>query len=64
MQNPIESRTRPDHILLEQFLKKGYQCEEVQEEDGTVFILTCQKKNTEAIAITISEAYKEIIKVN
>lgn len=57
--NPEENRTRMDHILVEQFLRKGYKCEEICEESSTIFIITHEKKNTD----TISQAADEINKI-
>lgn len=62
--NPKENRTRVDHILLEQFLRKGYKCEEIHEEDATIFIFTHEKKNTDAIAGVMNEPYKDLLRAN
>lgn len=44
MANPKENRTPTIEVLVEQFLRKGYRCHEVQEEDATLLILTHEKK--------------------
>ena len=62
--NPNENRTPVDRILLEQFLRKGYRCEEINEDDATVFIFTHEKKNVDAIARAVNETYKEILKAS
>ncbi|HWI93490.1 MAG TPA: hypothetical protein VNT20_19555 [Flavisolibacter sp.] len=62
--NPKENRTRVDHILLEEFHRKGYKCEEIKEEDATIFIITHQKKATDSITQLINETYKELHKAN
>jgi hypothetical protein len=62
--NPKENRTRVDHILLEQFFRKGYKCEEILERDATIFVITHEKKNTSVIAPVMNEPYKEILRAN
>jgi hypothetical protein len=62
--DPKKNRTHVDHILLEQFRRKGYKCEEVKEPDATVFIITHEKKNTDIVAQVISETYKGLFKAN
>lgn len=62
--NPNENRTRVDRILLEQFLRKGYKCEEVHEDDATVFIITHEKKSADVITMAVHQTYKEILKAN
>ena len=62
--NPIENRTRVDHILLEQFLRKGYKCEEIHEQGATIFIITHDKKNTDAVTKVVAETYKELLRAN
>lgn len=62
--NPKENRTRIDHILLEQFHRKGYKCEEIMEADATVFIITHQRKISETITQLMNETYKELRKAN
>jgi hypothetical protein len=43
MSSPIENRTPPDCILVNQFRHKGYSCKEIIEEDATILILTHDK---------------------
>lgn len=62
--NPKESRTQIDQVLIEQFLRKGYKCEEIFEQDATVFIITHEKKNTDAITPVMESSYKNFYKSN
>lgn len=62
--NPKENRTRLDQILLEQFLCKGYKCEEIREEDATVFIITHEKKNSDVITQAMNDTYKDFLRAN
>jgi hypothetical protein len=62
--NPKENRILVDRILLEEFHRKGYKCEEVKEENATIFIITHQKKATDNIAQLINATYKELRKAN
>jgi len=62
--NPKENRTHVDHILLEQFRRKGYKCQEVCEQNATVFIITHEKKQSDVIAQTMTESYKDFFKTN
>jgi hypothetical protein len=62
--NPKENRTRVDHILLEQFFRKGYKCEEIFEQNATIFIITYEKKNTDIVTQTMNESYKELFRAN
>jgi len=62
--NPKENRTQVDHILLEQFRRKGYKCKEICEEDATLFIITHEKKHSDFIIQTVSETYKDSFKTN
>lgn len=62
--NPKENRTRIDHILLEEFRRKGYKCEEIREQDATIFIITHEKKNTEVITQIMTKAYKDFSGAN
>jgi hypothetical protein len=55
--DPKKNRTYVDDILLEQFRRKGYKCDEVEEQDATIFIITHEKKITENIAHVVSQAY-------
>ena len=62
--NPKENRTQVDHILLEQFRRKGYKCQEVCEENATLFIITHEKKQAEFITQSINNSYKDLLKNN
>lgn len=62
--NPKDDRTRVDHILLEQFLGKGYKCEEVCEKDATIFVITHQKKYSDGSTLVLNETYKELFGTN
>jgi hypothetical protein len=62
--DPKKNRTQIDHILLEQFRRKGYKCEEVEEQNATIFIFTHEKKNTDIVTHVISETYKGLFKAN
>jgi hypothetical protein len=57
-----KDRTHIDYILLEQFRRKGYKCEEVEEQDATIFIITHEKKNASMVAQVASETYKSLLK--
>ena len=45
MTSPKENRTPTAFILVEQFRRKGYKCEEVKEGSNTILILTHEKKH-------------------
>ena len=62
--NPKENRTQIDHILLEQFRRKGYRCEEVCEENATIFIIKHEKKQSDFIVQAVNENYKDFFKTN
>jgi hypothetical protein len=62
--NPKKSRTQVDHVLLEQFRRKGYKCEEIEQQDATIFIITHQKKITDFTTQVISETYRGLFKAN
>lgn len=62
--NPKENRTRIDHILIEQFLRKGYKCEEICEESSTIFIITHEKRNTDTTSQATNEMYKDLVRKN
>ena len=44
MANPKENRTQTAFMLIEQFLRKGYKCQELKDQEGTTLILTHEKK--------------------
>ena len=62
--NPKENRTQVDHILLEQFRRKGYKCEEILQEDATVFIIKHEKKTSDLITQVMNDSYKDLLKTN
>lgn len=62
--NPKENRTQVDHILLDQFRRKGYKCEEIEENDATVFIIKHEKKTNDVIGQSIVEPYRGLFKAN
>ena len=62
--NPKKDRIQVDHILIDQFCRKGYKCEEVQEQDSTVFIIKHEKKNTDVITQVMNETYKDLLRAN
>lgn len=62
--NPKKDRTRVDDILLEQFLRKGYKCEEILGDKATIFIITHEKKTSEVLTRLMNESYKELRKAN
>ncbi len=62
--NPKENRTCVDHVLIEQFLRKGYRCEEIQEQNATVFIITHEKRTTDLAIQTVNETYKDVLRSN
>ena len=62
--NPKENRTQVDTILLDQFRRKGYKCEEIEENDATVFIIKHEKKTIDIIAQAVVEPYKGLFKAN
>ena len=60
--DPKKNRTQPALILVEQFRHKGYQCEEIREEDSTILILKHDKKVFEMQVLT--ENHKKFFKAN
>jgi hypothetical protein len=62
--NPKKSRTPIDDILLEQFRRKGYKCEEILQDGATTFIIKHDKKHSEFIASVITNSYKDLLKTN
>lgn len=57
-----KNRTQIDHVLLEQFRYKGYKCEEVKEQNATIFIITHEKKSPNMIMQVVSETCKSLFK--
>ena len=62
--NPKENRTQVDHILLEQFRRKGYKCEEIVKDGSTTFIIKHDKKHPDLITSVVNESYKDLFKTN
>jgi hypothetical protein len=62
--NPKKNQIDANPVLIEQFRRKGYKCEEVKEKDATVFIITHEKKNTELITHVMNDAYKNLLKAD
>ena len=62
--DPKENRTQVDSILLDEFRRKGYTCEEIEQQDATIFIITDEKKSTDIIPQAINETYKGFFKTN
>ena len=61
--NPKENRTQTDSLLFEQFRRKGYKCEEIKEDDSTIFIIKYEKKNTDLSQLA-NGTYKDLLKNN
>lgn len=62
--NPKKNRTQVDHILIDQFRRKGYKCEEIEEKDATILIITHGKKNTDTFTQVMNESFKGLFKAN
>lgn len=62
--NPKENPSQPDPILIEQFRRKGYRCEEVKQEDATILILRHEKKTADFISQIVNETYKDLLRGN
>jgi hypothetical protein len=62
--NPKKNRTPVDHILLDQFRRKGYKCEEIEEQEATIFIITHDRKTTNTTTPVTSKNYKILFKAN
>ena len=59
-----KNRIQVDNILLEQFRRKGYKCQEIEQQEATIFILTHEKKVTDIVTPVISDTYKVLFKAN
>ncbi len=59
--NPKENRTPLPFILIQEFRRKGYKCEEIREGNSTIFIMKHEKKDP--ILQAVQETYK-IFKAN
>jgi hypothetical protein len=62
--NPKENRPFFNEILFEQFRRKGYSCEAIEEENSTIFILKHEKKNTEPLLHLTNKVYKDSTRAN
>ena len=62
--NPKKDRTQPDSILLDQFRRKGYRCEEIEENGITTFIIKHEKKINEVITQVMNDTYKDLLRAN
>ncbi|MGZ3940396.1 MAG: hypothetical protein ACXVBK_16615 [Flavisolibacter sp.] len=62
--NPKENRTHVDQILLEQFRRKGYKCEEILQDGATVFIIKHEKKHFDVITQVMNDSYKDLLRTN
>ena len=62
--NPKENRTQVDQILLEQFRRKGYKCEEILQDDATIFIIKHEKKHHDIITQVMNDSYKDLLRTN
>ena len=68
LKNPNGNRTQAACILIEQFRRKGYNCEEIKDEDVTILIMTHEKKPIAAPFKTpsqvVKDSYRNFIKAN
>lgn len=62
--DPKKDRTPVDQILLEQFRRKGYKCEEIEQQESTIFIITHERKLTEMIMPIVGETYTGLFKAH
>jgi hypothetical protein len=62
--DPKKNRTQVDCILLEEFRRKGYKCQEIEQQDATIFIITHGKKITDITTPVINETHKGLFKAN
>lgn len=56
--NPKENSIHTNCILMDQFRRKGYNCQEVKEKDSTILILKHQQKNMDSILQAIAKTIK------
>ena len=61
--NPKENRPFFNEILFEQFRRKGYSCEEIKEDNSTIFIIKHGKK-IESLLHATNEAHKDLFRAN
>ena len=62
--NPKENRTQSPFILIEEFRRKGYKCQEIKEENATIFIITHEKNSIDPVLQIVNESYKDLLKAN
>ena len=62
--NPKENRPFFNEILFEQFRRKGYICEEIKNENSTIFIVKHGKKIIGPLLHTTNEAYNDLSRDN
>jgi hypothetical protein len=62
--NPKENRTVLSFLLIEEFHRKGYKCEEIKEENSTIFIITHEKKIIDPVSQIINKTHKDLFKAN
>jgi hypothetical protein len=62
--NPNENRPFFNDILFEQFRRKGYHCEEIKEENSTIFIVKHGKKIIGPLLHATNETHKDLFGAN
>ena len=62
--NPKENRPFFNEILFEQFRPKAYICEEIKNENSTIFIVKHGKKIIGPLLHTTNEAYNDLSRDN
>ena len=62
--NPKENRPFFNEILFEQFRRKGYICEEIKNENSTIFIVKHGKKVIGPLLNTTNESYNDLSGAN
>jgi hypothetical protein len=60
--DPKQNLIQVDHILIEQFRRKGYKCEEIKEQNATIIIISHERKNADTPPL--NETYKDLLKAN
>jgi len=62
--NPKENRPCSNEVLFERFRRKGYRCEQIKEENATVFIIRHEKRNADGVSLLTNEVYKDLFRAN
>lgn len=62
--NPKENHVYLPVILIEEFRRKGYKCQEIKEENATIFIMTHEKKSTDPLLQILNESNRHTPKAN